>query len=66
MVKNNVKKLYMIKCFNTTRTVHASHSIKKADYDKKIEDIRKDISSNYKKITTDDLNKFLGTIFDER
>lgn len=66
MVKNNVKKLYMIKWFNTTRTVHASHSIKKTDYDIKIEDIKKNISRNYKKITTDDLNKRLGTIFDKR
>ena len=40
--------------------------VKKLTTTKKIEDIRKDISSNYKKITTDDLNKFLGTIFDER
>ena len=56
----------MVKKVNAIQIINTSDSVKKADYYTKIEEIEKKIPGHEKYITTNDFNKFLGTIFDER
>ena len=56
----------MVKKVNAIQIINTSDSVKKADYYTKIEEIENKIPGHEKYITTNDFNKFLGTIFDER
>ena len=56
----------MVKKVNAIQIINTSDSVKKADYYTKIEEIENKIPGHEKYVTTNDFNKFLGTIFDER
>ena len=56
----------MVKKVNAIQIINTSDSVKKADYYTKIEEFENKIPGHEKYITTNDFNKFLGTIFDER
>ena len=56
----------LVKKFYAIPTIDHSDLVKKADYDTKIEDIKKKISNHDKYINTSYSNEFPAAIFDER
>ena len=64
MVKNDVAK--RTEKINATQTIDTSDLVKKADYDTKIVENKKKIPDHDKYNTTNDLNTFLGVMFDGR
>ena len=62
------KTLYdeLVKKVNAIQTIDTSDLVKKTDYDTKLEETKRKIPNHDKYITTNDFNKFSGTIFGER
>ena len=56
----------MVKKVNAIQTNLTSNLVKKADYDTEIKEIEDKILDHDKHVTTNDLNTFSDTIFDER
>ena len=64
VVKNDVAK--RTEKINATQTIDTSDLVKKADYDTKIVENEKKIPDHDKYNTNNDLNTFLGVMFDGR